>query len=118
MSETDLYDPIKKLLEKCGHIVTRVHSGKVKVRGGWMQLADPGTPDHHVMSPGGVSTWLETKTPVGKLNAAQKAWHERAKRNGHRVKVVRTPAEALQAVQCEDPPQCDWLTSMHEDRRD
>lgn len=34
MSETDLYDPIKKTLERFGHIVTRVHSGKVKVRGG------------------------------------------------------------------------------------
>lgn len=98
MSETSLYDPIKKALERCGHIVTRVHSGKVKVRGGWMQLADPGTPDHHVMSPNGQSTWLETKTPVGKLNEAQLAWHERAKRNGHRVKVVRSAAEALVAV--------------------
>ena len=98
MSETDLYDPIKKTLEHLGHIVTRIHSGKVKVRGGWMQLADPGTPDHHVMSPNGVSTWLETKTPIGKLNEAQVAWHERAKKLGHRVMVVRSPEEALAAV--------------------
>lgn len=104
MSETDLYDPIKKTLERFGHIVTRVHSGKVKVRGGWMQLADPGTPDHHVMSPGGLSTWLETKTPTGSLSHAQKAWHERAKKEGHRVAVVRSPREALEAVAYKGPP--------------
>ncbi len=98
MSETELYDPIKKTLERCGHIVTRIHSGKVKVRGGWMQLAPKGTPDHVVSSPNGLTTWLETKTPVGELNADQKAWHERAKRGGHRVVVVRSPAEALAAV--------------------
>lgn len=102
MSETDLYDPIKKTLERFGHIVTRVHSGKVKVRGGWMQLADPGTPDHVCCSPNGLTTWLETKTPVGKLSPAQVAWHERAKRNGHRVAVVRSPAEALKAVSAEN----------------
>ncbi len=103
MSETELYDPIKKTLERIGCIVTRVHSGKVKVRGGWMQLADPGTPDHHVMSPGGVATWLETKTAEGDLNPAQKAWHERARKAGHRVRVVRSPAEAVAAVTKADP---------------
>jgi hypothetical protein len=98
MSETDLYDPIKKTLERLGCIVTRVHSGKVKVRGGWMQLADPGTPDHHVMAPNGIATWLETKTDEGSLSPAQLLWHERAKRSGHRVFVVRSPAEAVAAA--------------------
>lgn len=67
-----------------------------------MQLAEEGTPDHVVSSPNGLTTWLETKTPIGKLNDAQKTWHERAKRNGHRVAVVRTPAEALAAVMAAD----------------
>lgn len=98
MSETDLYDPIKKTLERIGCIVTRVHSGKVKVKGGWMQLADEGTPDHHVMCPDGSSVWLETKTEEGKLSPAQRRWHERAKRNGHKVAVVRDPRQALAAV--------------------
>jgi hypothetical protein len=98
MNETDLYDPIKKTLERIGCIVTRVHSGKVKVRGGWMQLADEGTPDHHVMCPDGSSFWLETKTQEGDLSPAQRRWHERAKKSGHRVAVVRSPREALAVV--------------------
>lgn len=98
MSETDLYDPIKKTLERFGHLVTRVHSGKVKVRGGWMQLADPGTPDHHVVASFGVSGWLETKTPVGKLSEAQKRWHARARSLGQRVNVVRSVEEAIAAI--------------------
>lgn len=98
MSETDIGRAIRKTLERIGCIVTRVHSGKVKVKGGWMQLADEGTPDHHVMCPGGLSMWLETKTAVGNLSPAQKRWHERARKNGYTVKVVRSPQEALEAV--------------------
>jgi len=81
-----------------GHIVTRVHSGKVKVRGGWMQLAEEGTPDFHVGLSGGGSMWLEVKDDDGELSHAQKRWHERAKKGGHRVYVVRSVAEALEAA--------------------
>lgn len=104
MSETDRYSPIKAALELAGHIVTRVHSGKVKVKGGWMQLADEGTPDFHVASPGGRSTWLEVKDDKGFLSEAQERWHERAKKEGHRVAVVRSPREALAAVAFKGPP--------------
>lgn len=98
MSETDIGRAIRKSLESLGYIVTRVHSGKVKVRGGWMQLADEGTPDHVVSCPDGRTIWLETKTEEGDLSEAQKEWHARARRIGHAVAVVRSPREAFLSV--------------------
>lgn len=103
MSETELQASIVSALERLGHIVIRVQSGKVKVRGGWMQLAPEGTPDLCVLGPPyptllTTTTWLETKVQGGKLRPAQVAWHERAKKGGHRVAVVRSVAEALAAV--------------------
>ena len=99
MKETDISRAIVKMLSSLGHLVVRVQSGKVQTSSGsWMQMAEKGCPDLICLSSGGVTTWLEVKTPIGSLNADQKAWHERAKRNGHRVAVVRSPAEALAAV--------------------
>lgn len=110
MSETDLSRAITKALTQLGHIVVRVHSGKVRaVAPGakwpqrakglhWLQLADKGTPDRVVLSPNGLTTWLEVKTPKGRLSPEQVRWHERAKKGGHRVAVVRSVTEALQAV--------------------
>ena len=63
-----------------------------------MQLAEEGTPDLVVRSPGGITTWLETKDEDGKLRPAQKAWHERAKKGGHRVAVVRSVNDAVTVV--------------------
>jgi hypothetical protein len=97
VGEAELQASIVSSLERLGYLVIRVQSGKVKVKGGWMQLAPEGTPDLHVMSPG-LATWLETKVKDGKLRPSQVAWHERAKKGGHRVAVVRSVAEALQAV--------------------
>lgn len=104
MSETDLSRAITKALTQLGHVVIRVQSGKVFVgnqyssSGHWVQLADKGTPDRVVLSHGGITTWLEVKTPKGRLSPEQVRWHERAKKGGHRVAVVRSVAEALQAV--------------------
>lgn len=110
MSETDLSRAITKALTQLGHVVVRVHSGKVRVAipgrvmsTHWMQLADKGTPDRVVLSPGGITTWLEVKTPKGRLSPEQVRWHERAKKMGHRVAVVRSVAEALAAVSVPKP---------------
>lgn len=100
MSETQLQASIVDSLEKMGYLVIRVQSGKVRVRGGWMQLAPEGTPDLCVLS--SHTTWLETKTLTGRLRPAQVAWHERAKKGGHRVAVVRSVAEALTAVSTDE----------------
>jgi hypothetical protein len=87
-------------LRRAGHIVLRTHSGKVKVRGGWMQQNEEGTPDLHVVP----STYLETKTDDGKLSDVQRAMHEKLRRRGGVVAVVRSAAEALRAVMQEGCP--------------
>lgn len=71
----------------------RVHCGKVKVRGGWMQLAESGYPD--LWTP---LTWLETKTPVGELEDSQIERHDELRRWGERIEVVTSADEARQII--------------------
>ncbi len=85
---------IIKALRTAGYIVMRTHAGKVKVRGGYMQQNEAGTPDLHVV-PG---TYLETKTEDGDLSADQRKMHAKLRRAGGRVETVRTVADALVAV--------------------
>jgi hypothetical protein len=85
---------IVSTLEGLGYLVIRTNSGRVPVRGGWMHLAPEGTPDLRVVG----RTWLETKTDKGKLSEAQKRMHARLIAAGERVAVVRSVAEALEAV--------------------
>jgi hypothetical protein len=85
---------IVSALEGLGYLVIRTNSGRVPVRGGWMHLAPEGTPDLRVVG----RTWLETKTDKGKLSEAQKRMHARLTAAGERVAVVRSVAEALEAV--------------------
>jgi hypothetical protein len=94
MTEAERQAAIVVALRRIGRTAFRVHSGKVKVKGGWMQLAPNGTPDLYVLGWG----WLECKAAKGKLNADQIAWHAHARAAGERVAVVRTPAEALEVV--------------------
>lgn len=75
----------------------RVHSGKVKVRGGWMQLAPKGTPDLFAMVRG-VAVHFETKVERGRLSAEQREMHAHLRRAGARVEVVRSVAEAMTVV--------------------
>lgn len=93
-SETEISAALAARWEARGGIVIRVQSGKVPVRGGWMQLADKGTPDQLVLAPHGLAFWAETKTPTGRLSDEQARWHMRAKRLGHFVFVVRDEAAA------------------------
>lgn len=98
LSETDISREIREALTKSGWKCERINSGKVKVNGGWMHLAQKGFPDTLVMKPKGVVGFLETKTDIGKLNEDQKAWHAWATKSGFNVATVRSRAEALQAV--------------------
>ena len=91
--ETTAQARIVAALRQAGHVVHRLHSGKVKVRGGWMVLEPEGTPD--LLLPG--VAYLETKTPTGRLSKGQTAMHVRLVRaTGLPVFVVRTAAEALE----------------------
>lgn len=93
-SESAISSSVTQRWEARGGIVVRVQSGKVPVRGGWMQLAERGTPDLYVMAPHGQAFWAETKTERGKLSEDQQRWHMKARRLGHLVFVVRDEASA------------------------
>lgn len=95
MSETQLSHDIQRALNKLGVWCIRVQSGRVKVRGGWMHLAEEGTPDLYCPA---LNLWLEIKTPGGEREASQVAWHSRAAREGVKVAVVRSVSETIRAV--------------------
>jgi len=98
MGETAISKGIRDSLKKEGWRVERVNAGMVKVSGGFMHLASKGTPDSLCMKTGSLWGWLETKTPIGKLNEHQVAWHAWAKSVGINVDVVRSKEDALEAV--------------------
>lgn len=92
--ETIRQRTITQALRSVGRIVLRTHSGKVRVKGGWMQQNESGTPDLHVVP----NFYLETKTLTGSLSDDQKRVHEKIRRQGGVVAVVRTAAQALAVV--------------------
>jgi hypothetical protein len=100
MSETALSKSIRKGLAAIGVWTIRVQSGVIeaipyKGKRRFIHCAEPGTPD--IFCPT-LSLWLEVKTPKGRLTPEQKKWHARAQREGIRVAVVHSLAEAIEAV--------------------
>jgi hypothetical protein len=93
-SERVIQASIVEALARIGRFAFRVHSGKVRVARGWMQLAPAGTPDLYVLGFG----WIEVKTSVGKLSVEQVNMHHWIRQFGERVATVRTVKEALAAV--------------------
>jgi len=94
VSETDISRAIRDELKRLGFWPVRIQSGKVKVKGGWMQLAEPGTPDICLVGLG----WFEVKTSTGERLPSQVAWHSRAAREGVRVATVRSVREAVEVA--------------------
>lgn len=102
MSETsELTGPLVKMYQQAGAIAFRMNSGKVKVRGGWMQLAPNGTSDILVFPVSGPVTWVETKIKNGKQNEDQLEFELRVKMFGHRYILARTIDEGMEALKCQ-----------------
>lgn len=57
----------------------------------------PGMPDW-LVAHAGRTLWLELKTDVGRLSAAQKLCHERLRRAGHQVQVCRSIFDVIDAL--------------------
>ncbi len=96
--EANIQRAILDALGSIGAFAMRAQSGKVKVRGGWMQLAPAGTPDIFVLvPPTGHSLWLEVKTATGEERESQLTWAGQARRRGAGVQTVRTVQEAVSA---------------------
>lgn len=80
-----------------GVIAYRIHSGKVKVRGGWMHLAPEGTPDIGC-TVRGLAVYFECKSDDGEVSEEQRDWHARARRAGALVFVIRKSSAAVEEV--------------------
>jgi hypothetical protein len=84
-------------------VAHRMHSGKVKVARGWMQLEPEGTPDVLALLRSSAdrmhqAVYFETKSPDGRMRPAQEALHTELRRIGFRVEVPRSFAEAMSIV--------------------
>ncbi|HVJ20149.1 MAG TPA: VRR-NUC domain-containing protein [Polyangiaceae bacterium] len=92
--ETSAQAKIVEALRAIGRVVHRVHCGTTKVRRGYMQHNEKGTPDLHVVP----CFYLETKSASGELSDDQKRVHDKLRAQGGIVAVVRSAAEALAVV--------------------
>lgn len=93
-SETDLQRAIMKSLKRIGIRCIRINSGSFHGSGGHVHGAPPGTPDLCLPALG----WFEIKLPGGKLRDDQKKWHAQAEREGVRVAVVSSTADAIRTA--------------------
>lgn len=104
MSETDLVRAIIGALQLKGIWCWRVNSGVTVLGSGKSKRvikgAPAGSPDIEGIFPPGSGRFfgLEVKTETGRVLASQQRWHEKARGQGVRVAVVRSVAEALEAV--------------------
>lgn len=96
MKEGDLVKEIISHYKNRDNIkLFRVHSGKVQIRGGYMQLAPAGTPD--ICGYKGntfIAIECKTKEKASKLNSEQESFKAHAQNNG----VVYIEARHLQDV--------------------
>ena len=100
MSESSaLTGPLVKMIGQMGIFCERMNSGKVKVKGGWMQLHKAGTADI-LAFPRGRVVWLETKTVDGRTNPEQVAnqaeFREKVEALGHEYYRIETIDEGLE----------------------
>lgn len=98
LSESTIQRAILDALLAAGAFAFRAQAGKVKVRGGYMNLCPPGTPDILVVvPPRGHLLGLECKTLTGELRESQIVWATKARARGVTVETVRNVDEALSA---------------------
>lgn len=99
MSETStIVTPLLEALNAIPYVwARRLHSGTVKVRGGYMHLGDAGAPDCLAIVRG-VPVLLEAKLAKGLVTHEQLRVHGFIRRAGGHVHVVRSVREGVQIV--------------------
>lgn len=98
MSETsELTGPLVKMLRQMGIFTLRLNSGKVRVRGAWMQLCPEGTADI-LCFPGRRVVWIETKALKGSLRQKQAEFRDTMTSLGHEYHEIRSLDAGLDAV--------------------
>jgi hypothetical protein len=105
VNESDIRREIMNFLRQTGKFALRLNSGKVRVRGGWMQLCPEGTPDiqviERIVTAYECSThvsWIETKDAKGKQREAQLAFQVECTRRGERYILARSLDDVLAAL--------------------
>jgi len=105
-TEAQLQKAIVDTLRWRGCLVFAVPNGgkRAKIEAARMvgQGTLAGAPDLVVILPGGGTLWLEVKTAKGRVEPHQAELHDRMRRLGHDVRVVRSIDDALASV---DPRQ-------------
>jgi len=86
--ESKLKLEVTSFLKASGEFYLRLNSGKVKVRGGYMQLCPTGTPDFVVFRKGSVN-WIELKVDW-KSTEPQMMFVDTADAYGHRHAICKT----------------------------
>ena len=82
MTEAEIQLSILKYLKTIDVSAWRNNSGKVRVNGGWMQLAPEGSTDIIGYLPGGKFLGIEVKKPGKKPTVKQTEWMEDAAGSG------------------------------------
>ena len=98
--ETVIQNRIRVALSEFG-IVLRINNGKFLSLDGKrvIDLGLPnGIPDLLVLLPGMRCVWFETKTPVGRLSADQRNFHQILRNLGHTVFVPRSVEDAVTQI--------------------
>ncbi len=89
---------IKDYLTKTGRFFIRINSGKVKVSGGWMQLAPKGTADMLTFDHAGKCVWIETKHAKGVQSDEQIDFEMRVRLLGHTFILARCLDDVMEVL--------------------
>ena len=107
MSESsEITGPLVKMIREMGIMAERMNSGRVKVRGGWMQLHTAGTADI-LAFPAGRVLWMETKQPKGHTNKEQldnqDEFERKVKALGHEYHRVTSIDQGIDLIRSNPP---------------
>lgn len=98
MTEAAIQREIMQAARAMGHKAFRMNAGKVRVKGGFMELAEDGTPDLLIIMSRGRSLWVEVKKPGEEPAVVQRLRHRELRNMGHAVTVARSVEEFIKAV--------------------
>jgi hypothetical protein len=98
MKESEIQRFCLDALKQLGIFCMRLNSGKVKVRGAWMNLAPVGTADIVAYPEKSLPVWLEIKQVKGEQRDAQVTFQEKVTSLGHSYYVIKSVDEVMELL--------------------
>ena len=95
-TETEIKKEITDYLRNRGYTVHRMNSGKAKVKGGYLELCEKGTPDILVLGKDKYILWIETKKPGGNPTEEQLEKIAYYKTLGHSTLIAESIENVIQ----------------------